>query len=102
MPHPIYGPPSHPLHVVRARLVIPTPQNGHRTSLTLHGESETRRASLWTYQETWGPDEQRMGLQVADALRHVALVALQDHPTTHAALMEQLGGEGWVDQPLPF
>lgn len=102
MPHPIYGPPRHKLESVTLRLAIPGPENGHRTSVTIHGESSSKRGSLWTYQETWGPDEQRMGLQPCDAVRHVLLVSLQDHPTTHEALVEQLGGTGWRDEPLPF
>ena len=102
MPHPIWGPPKHELERITLRLTIPSNKNAHVAAVTIAGECSSKRASLWTYQESWGPDEQHQGLQVADVVRHVLLVALQDHPTSHAALMEQLGGEGWVDQPLPF
>nr|CRY96645.1 hypothetical protein [uncultured prokaryote] len=102
MPHPIYGPPDHSLDRLSARLTIPSRRNGYIASVTVNGESETKRGNLWTAQESWTQAEQDRGLQVADWLQHLVLVSIQDRPITPTGLQHVLGAKGWEDQPLPF
>lgn len=101
MPHPIYGPPSHRLEVVHFRLALPLKRNGYLTSLAVKGESSTSRSSLWTISETWTPDEQEAGLQPTDALHHIALIAVQDRPSSQDAMFRQLTGEPYIQEVLP-
>lgn len=100
MAHPIWGKPQHQLLRVTFTLELPTSQNGRTTRLIAVGSSETARASMWVVRETWSPSEQEAGLQPADALHHVALVALQDHPTSQTQMEACLIGEGWEQLQL--
>jgi len=102
MPHPIYGPPDHSLDRLAARLTLPSRRNGYVAQATLSGESETKRGSLWTVQESWTQAEQDRGLQVADWMSHLVLVAIQDRPITTTGLQHVLGAREWEDVPLPF
>lgn len=102
MPHPFYGPPKHDLEVIRANLVLPTRENGHVTHLTVHGDSSTARASLWTYSEAWRADHHDVMLQPTDTLHWLALAVAQDRPNTQEALQRCLLPGGWEDVPLPL
>lgn len=102
MPHPIYGPPSHELERVVITVVLPSPQNGHVTSIRALGETSTQRSSLWSESATWTADEVAHGLQPTDWATHVLLTALQDRPKDQAALDTGLTGGGFEDVPLPF
>lgn len=102
MPHPIYGRPSHQLEAVTCRLVLPCKRNNYRSSILVEGFAETKRAALWSVRESWEPDEVTAGLQPADAIHHVLLVASQDRPASQDVLELQLTGGGWEEVPLPF
>lgn len=102
MPHPIYGPPQHVLETVTFRLALPLRRNGFTTSLEVKGEASTSRASLWSVRETWTAAEQEAGLQPSDAVHHLALIALQDHPASQERLFNLLTGERWVQEELPL
>lgn len=102
MPHPIYGPPARELEVLELKLVLPHRKNGHVTSVDANGICRTKRAPLWHYRETWTATEQRMGLEPADWVHHLALTALQDQPGTLEGLQQSLRGGAWEDVPLPF
>lgn len=92
MPHPVYGVPDHKLERVRFTLHLPLPHNENVTSLTVLGESSTARTSLWSVSESWTAEEQCAGLQPADAVHHLALIALQDRPRSQEALFGLLTG----------
>lgn len=100
MPHPIYGDPNHRLERVEFTLIVPTAENGRRTALAARGTSGTARAGMWLVQEEWSAAEQERGYQPADALQHIALVALQDRPTSQSQVEACLIGEGWCQNPL--
>lgn len=102
MPHPIYGPPSHQLDSIIITLHLPTARNGRITRMEAQGRSSTSRASLWSVSETWTRDEQRAGLEPSDAVHHLALVALQDHPASQSHLEASLTGQGWEQLELPL
>lgn len=102
MPHPIYGPAEHALESLEVRLTLPTRRNGRLAQLTVHGNSTTKRGSLWTVQEQWTHAEQQHGLQPADMLHHLVLASFQDRPVTSGGLQRSLGTPGWEDTPLPF
>lgn len=101
MPHPIYGPPSHQLETVTFTLQLPTRRNQYLTRLEVRGEASTKRSSLWSVSESWTPAEQEAGLQPADALHHLALIALQDRPSSQEELFRQLTGEPHIQETLP-
>ena len=102
MTHPLYGPPSHKLERVAFTLHLPDRRNGYLTRLEARGETSTQRRSLWTVSEQWTAGEVSQGLQPADAIQHLALVASQDHPASQEALERSLTGGGWEDVALPF
>lgn len=102
MPHPIYGRPSHQLAVVTCSLVLPCKRNNYRSSILVEGVSETKRAALWSVRESWEPGEVTAGLQPADAIHHVLLVASQDRPASQDVLERHLTGGGWEKVSLPF
>lgn len=102
MPHPVFGAPSHTVETVEVKLHLPSRRNGHHTRVTAAGTCETKRGALWTYQETWTALEQDRGLQPSDAIHLLVLAALQDLPSTQAALNASLGQAGWEDVTLPF
>ena len=102
MPHPIYGPPSHVLETVTFTLHLPLRRNQYLTRLEVRGEASTRKDRLWFVSETWTTEEQSAGLQPSDAIHHLALIALQDSPSTQEALFRQLTGERWVQEELPL
>jgi hypothetical protein len=102
MPHPIYGPPSHELETVTFRLTIPTRRNNRTTALEVHGRTSTQRSHLWYIHETWTPAEIEHGLQASDAIHHLALIALQDHPSSQAQVESCLTGQPWSQLELPF
>nr|CRY97246.1 hypothetical protein [uncultured prokaryote] len=101
MPHPIYGKPSHQLEVLKFSLHLPNRRNGWLTRLEASGECSTKRASLWSISETWTVAEQDSGLQPTDALHHIALLGIQDHPASQEAVFRALTGEPWVQEVLP-
>lgn len=102
MPHQIYGKPSHQLETVTLTLHLPLRRNGYLTRLEASGRSSTKRGSLWSVSEQWTVDEQAAGLQPSDAVHHLALIALQDHPSSQEALFRQLTGQRWIQEELPL
>ena len=70
--------------------------------ITLHaaGACDRKRGAIWTYNETIGVDEGRYS--AADLIHHLALVAIQDRPSTDLALTRGLCGSGWEQPELPF
>lgn len=102
MPHPIYGPPSHKLETVDFRLSLPLKRSNYVTRLEVHGRASTSRSALWSVSESWTTDDQVAGLQPADALHHLALIALQDTPYSQEAVFRALTGERWVQEELPL
>lgn len=100
MPHPVYGPPDHVLERLEFKLYLPTRRNGRHAQLTAHGFSETKRGSLWTVQERWSGEEQRVGLQPCDALHHLALASWQDRPITQTGVELALTGQSWEQLEL--
>lgn len=97
MPHPIYGPPSHDLHRVEITLGLPLRTNGFRSRVTAHGYSATKRGALWSIQDQWELVGRDHGLEAADLVHHLALVSLQDRPTSSTQLDRSLTG-GYFDQ----
>lgn len=93
----MWQPPNHRLERVEITLVLP--DEARRTDVTIRaaGRASTRRADLWTYQETldaW-PDVEK-GYGAGDALNHIALVCMQDRPNTLDRLQFALrGGLAW-------
>lgn len=102
MPHPIFGKPTHELESIRVVVNLPSPQNGHVTSVRVLGETSTQRATLWSESASWTADEVTHGLQPTDWIGHVLLTALQDRPKDQEALDNGLTGQGWEDVALPF
>lgn len=102
MPHPVFGPPDHSLDRLELKLILPTSRNGRHAQLTVHGQSETKRGSLWTVQESWSWTEQQAGLQPCDAAHHLLLACWQDRPVSQGGVESALTGQGWSDVPLPF
>lgn len=101
MPHPIYGPPQHRMTELAIKLWLPTKENGRKTTLQAFGISETSRGSLWSLREEWSAsDVQPGGYEPTDALHHLAMVAMQDQPTTQAQVEACLVGEGWKQLEL--
>lgn len=102
MPHPIWGPPAHRLESVRATLVLPHTDNGDTTTLVVHGDCSTSRASLWTYSEAWRALDRDGVLQPTDTLHWLALAVAQDRPITQEGLQRCLLPGGYEDVPLPL
>lgn len=103
MPHPIYGPPEHKLEYVLLRLVLPLRSNDYESRVTAFGHSQTKRGFLWSFSESWAHDMKGDEYGPADAVHHLALVALQDRPTTSSALELSLrGGNDTSEQPPLF
>lgn len=102
MPHPVYGKPTHDLEVVTARIILPSPANGHVTQARVVGEASTRRTTLWNESASWTPEEAAAGLQPTDWVAHILLCALQDRPRDQGGLDNSLIGQGWEDIALPF
>jgi hypothetical protein len=100
MPHPIWGPPDHELETVTITLTLGTRRNGRHTKVQAHGSSSTRRVPLWSVSEAWTSGEVQAGLQPGDAIHHIALVALQDRPTSQNHMERSLMGEGWEQLSL--
>lgn len=102
MPHPIYGPPSHVLHRVEFTLALPVRTNGYRSRVTAHGYSETKRGTLWSMSEQWEVSGRDHGLEPVDLLHHLALVSIQDHPTSQRELERGLRGGLDLEDPHPL
>jgi len=102
VPHPIYGPPSHKLETVNFRLTLPLRRNAYVTSLEVRGETSSQRSSMWFVNEKWTEADQVAGLQPSDALHHLALIALQDSPTSQEHMFRALTGERWIQEELPL
>lgn len=102
MPHPTFGPAEHVLEVVRLSLTLPSSRNGRRASLSAHGEASTKRGSLWSYNETWTPEESVGAMSPADVAHWLLLSASQDRPASSAQLERCLTPGGWEDVLLPF
>ena len=102
MPHPIYGAPSHTLEAVHFRLGLPLRRNQYQTTLEVKGTASTRISRLWFISEQWTPEEQEAGLQPADAIHHLAMIALQDHPASQERVFQLLTGQRWVQEELPL
>lgn len=103
MPHPIYGPPSHALTHVGFDLELPRRANDYEARLYAVGRSSTKRASLWTFHETYAQASPGHGMMPTDALHHLALIAMQDRPDTQARLEHFLqGGRLYEDPPALF
>lgn len=101
MPHPIFGPANHTLETVRFTLRLPTPSNGRKTVVEASGWSSTKRASLWHHTESYDfSDMMPGGYDPADVLHHVALVALQDHPSSQHHFEMSIRGVGWEQLEL--
>lgn len=99
MPHPIYGPPSHALTHVRFDLELPRRANGYQATVGVIGRSSTKRASLWTYSETFPEASPGQDFMPTDALHHLALIAIQDRPDTQARLEHLLHGGRLYEEP---
>ena len=102
MPHPIYGPPEHKLHRVEFKLELPARLNNYQAHLTCLGYASTKRATLWSTSESFECRNTVLDLAVVDVLQHVALVAIQDRPTTSSALELGLRGGAASDPPPPL
>lgn len=102
MPHPIYGPVPTDLERVTVTIVLPCRQNAHLTSMRMEGTMQGKRVPLWSFRETWTPDEIVNGLQCSDLIAHAVLSVLQDRPDSQERVEASLLGEGWEDVPLPF
>lgn len=98
--HKIWGDPAHELEAVHFQLYLPTKFNERTTTVVATGTSRTSRPSMWVLREEWSASEIEHGYQASDALSHVALVALQDHPTSQAQMEACMVGEGWAQPGL--
>lgn len=72
------------------------------SSIAVNGRSLTRRANLWSYHEVFDTELcVEKGYGVADALHHIALVCLQDKPSSLERLNFALaGGLAYTQDPL--
>lgn len=89
--------PHHRLHRVEFTLHLPHDPGDRSSVMRASGHSDTRRAALWHYHEAFDSTiDAEKGYGVADALHHVALVALQDRPSSLDRLQFSLsGGLAW-------
>ena len=83
-------------------LRLPLGQGEHSVSVTAIGRCATKRNALWTYAESFDHrDDRSKGYGPADALHHIALVAIQDLPGRLEDLDLALrGGVSYVEPPL--
>lgn len=102
MPHPIYGAPQHKLDELTMKLWLPGPDNDHVTTVLIHGQSCTKRGSLWTDSWHWERDEDQQVYGPVDHLSHSVLCALQDWPTSQEQYDACIKGEGWAQDELPY
>lgn len=102
MPHPIYGPPDHQLEYVEFKLVLPLRSNGYKSRVDAYGHSQTRRGTLWSSTEQWTHDMKGDEYGPTDSLHHLALVALQDRPTSPTALELALRGGHSTAEQVPL
>lgn len=73
----------HTLDRVELHLDLRDPLGDGETGIRAVGRSETKRSALWTYQETFlRGDLLVKGYSAADALHHIALVCVQDRPSS--------------------
>lgn len=102
MPHPIYGDPKHELDTVHFVLWLPRPSRELPARCQALGRSETSRSALWTVDIDWEDGGDQHGYHAGDFLSHVAMVALQDHPTSQRQVDACMVGEGWAQDELPM
>lgn len=69
-------------------------------TLYAEGRCDRKRGTIWTYNETIEADQDRYS--APDLVHHLALVAIQDRPTTDLALTRGLCGSAWEQPELPF
>lgn len=100
MPHPIYGDPSHELEAVSLHIWLPSRRLDLPTRVMAAGRANTSRTALWTIEQTWATGEDAHGYNVGDFCSHVAMVCLQDHPTSQQQVDACMVGEGWAQDPL--
>lgn len=94
---------SHNLESVELTLWMPKPDESDAHSIRAAGRASTKRANLWTYQETFDDAlSAEKGYSAADALHHIALVCMQDRPNSLERLNFALrGGLAWHQDELP-
>lgn len=74
---------------------------GSDITLKAIGRAATTTRALWTLAESWGPSQG--DLAPHDAIAHLALVVLQDHPNNIDRLNLALrGGSLWDEPELPW
>lgn len=74
---------KHELDRVELHLDLRDPLGDGEQGIRAVGRSEHKRTALWVYQETFVPgDFLAKGYSAADALHHIALVCVQDRPSS--------------------
>ena len=94
--------PHRRLRTVEFKLRLADPLHQPFWGLHASGWDDNKRTALWHYHEHFEPalDEEK-GYGVADAIHHIALVAIQDHPTRLEQVEFALrGGVAWAQDPL--
>ena len=94
--------PHHRLARVEFTLHLPVDPADRSSVMRATGYSDTKRAALWNYHEAFDSVlDNEKGYGVADALHHVALVALQDRPNSLDRLQFALrGGLAWEQSQM--
>jgi hypothetical protein len=93
---------QHELQTVTFHLNFYDHGDGPEQSLSAHGRTDTKRSALWSYNEHFGPaEDMERGYSAADAIHHIALVAVQDKPAHLSQLNIALrGGVSWGQDPM--
>lgn len=103
MNHKIYGKPNHKLDTVSIKLWLPTAASNWQSKLLVMGDTYTQRSSLWSHCEMWSDPLEVTGMTMTDAVHHIALIAVQDRPTTQEMFDFHLhGGAQYGEQQELF
>lgn len=103
MSHPTFGQPVHKLETVAIKLWLPHRKNDFKATLLATGEASTKRFPLWSHREDWPDPLEVVGMTLTDAAAHLALVAVQDQPTSQDMFEFFLrGGKQHVEQDQLF
>lgn len=93
---------QHRLDRVEITLNLATSAIDGSMGLQVVGRAQSKRAALWTYHESFHPEQDlEKGYSLGDAVHHVTLVCVQDRPSSLDRLDFALrGGLSYGEQTL--